>query len=186
MDRAYRFSSDGTNGKCITDGQFVSQLYLTYADQLRRQAYSMLHDYHRAEDAVQIVFTSFFRNRDKLTRDIESKATKSYLCTSLKRTVYNLQRDNKKYRLAEEEEDEEKFLGIEDDSYIYDAVTCKEMLDEIRMLPPQYSEVLIMRVVYNRTVPEISQLLNIDAALVRQRTHRAREILKKLYKAKKQ
>ena len=87
---------------------------------------------------------------------------------------------------AEEEEDEEKFLGIEDDSYIYDAVTCKEMLDEIRMLPPQYSEVLIMRVVYNRTVPEISQLLNIDAALVRQRTHRAREILKKLYKAKKQ
>ncbi len=96
-----------------------------------------------------------------------------------------MQRDNKKYRLAEQEEDEEKFLGIEDDSYIYDTVTCKEMLDDIRMLPPQYSEVLIMRVVYHRTVPEISEMLGIDPALVRQRIHRARLLLKKLYKTKK-
>ena len=134
----------------------------------------MLHDYHRAEDAVQIVFTAVYRNRDKLVRDINSNATKSYLCTSLKRTVYNLQRDNKKYRLAEQEEDEEQFqqeedeeqfLGIEDDSYIYDTVTCKEMIKDIRMLPPQYSEVLIMRVVYHRTVPEISEMLGIDRLL---------------------
>ena len=179
MDGADRISSNKT------DGQFVSELYLAYAGKLRRKAYGMLHDYHRAEDAVQIVFTAVYRNRDKLVRDINSNATKSYLCTSLKRTVYNLQRDNKKYRLAEQEEDEEQFLGIEDDSYIYDTVTCKEMIKDIRMLSPQYSEVLIMRVVYHRTVPEISEMLGIDPALVRQRIHRARLLLKKLYKTKK-
>ena len=46
-----------------TSEEYVSELYLTYGPKLVRMAHSMLHDFHRAEDAVQIVFTSAFRNR---------------------------------------------------------------------------------------------------------------------------
>ena len=163
-----------------TSEEYVSELYLTYGPKLVRMAHSMLHDFHRAEDAVQIVFTSAFRNRTKLA-NMEGKAVLGYLCTAVRRTVYNLERDNKKYRLADEWDDEENYFGTGDDSYIYESVTKDELVTEIAMLPPTYSEVMMMRFVHENTVDEICQLLEIDAALVRQRIHRGRILLRKIH-----
>lgn len=169
-----RFSPEGTSE------DIISQLYVTYAGKMRRMAYHMMHDYHRAEDAVQIVFAGMFRNRKTLKLDIESKATISYLCTAVRRTVYNLERDNKKYILAEEDEDEDSFLGVSDDRHLLEAVNMEDLIAKIRKLPPQYSQVLILRFVHHYTVRQVGKMLSIDEALVRQRTHRARLYLKKL------
>ena len=167
-----------------TSEEYVSELYVTYAAKLRRMAYSMLHDYHRAEDAVQTVFASVYRNRNKLMKIIDEKAVQGYLCTALKRTVYNLERDNKKYRLADEWDDEENYFGVGDDSHIYESLTKDELVAEISMLAPQYAQVLILRFVHEKTVEEISQILEIDAALVRQRIHRGRVTLKKIHESR--
>lgn len=174
MDGDGRFSSDRVSEEVI------SQLYINYAGKMRRIAYHMMHDYHRAEDAVQIVFTGIYRNRKTLKLDIESKATVSYLCTAIRRTVYNLERDNKKYRLAEQDEDEDQFLGTSDDGYILETVTVVELIEKIRKLPPQYSQVMILRFLHHYSVKQVGKILGIDEALVRQRIRRARLHLKKM------
>lgn len=174
MDGDDRFSSEEASE------EIISQLYVTYAGKMRKMAYYMLHDYHRAEDAVHIVFTAMLNNKKHLKLDLTSKATKSYLCTAIRRTVYNLERDNKKYLLAQENEDDAQFLGINDDAYILAEVSKEELVEKIKMLPPQYSEVLLLRFVHNHTVKEVGQMLEIDEALVRQRICRARIYLKKL------
>ena len=173
MDGDDRFSSDN-----VSD-EIISQLFEVYSGKMKRMAYHMLHDYHRAEDAVQIVFTSMLRNKDKLKLDIDSKATQSYLCTAIRRTVYNLERDNKKYLFAEEDSDDDTFLGAEDDAHIFEAVRVNELVAKIKRLPPQYSEVMLLRFVHQYSVRQVGEILGIDEALVRQRIRRARLNLKK-------
>ncbi len=172
MDGDDRFSSDKAS-------EVISQLYITYAGKMRRMAYYMLHDYHRAEDAVQNVFAAMLNNRENLKLDLTSKATQSYLCTAVRRTVYNLERDNKKYVLAPEDEDEDKFLGANDDTDILATVTKEELVSKIKMLPPQYSEVMLLRFIHNYTVKEVGEMLGINEALVRQRIRRGRIFFKK-------
>ena len=104
MDGDDRFSSEKS------DVDVISKIYELYAPRMRRMAYHMLRDYHRAEDAVHIVFAAMLKNRDKLVFDVESKATRTYLCTAVRRTVYNMQRDNKKYKLADEEDENDHFF----------------------------------------------------------------------------
>ena len=174
MDEEDRFSSDQASD------EIISQLYVAYSGKLRRMAYHMLHDYHRAEDAVHTVFLAMLKNSDNLKLDTQSKATLGYLCKAIRRTVYNQERDNKKYVLAEEDEDPDKFLGSGYDAHILETLHAQELLSVIDRLPPAFAEVMRLRFIENRTVKEVASLLEIDEALVRQRIRRARVCLKKM------
>ena len=174
MDGDDRFSSEKS------DVDVISKIYELYAPRMRRMAYHMLRDYHRAEDAVHIVFAAMLKNRDKLVFDVESKATRTYLCTAVRRTVYNMQRDNKKYKLADEEDENDHFFGIDDGRQIIEAVTVEEVMAKLRALPPQYSQVMLLRFVHNYTSKQVAGMLGIDEALVRQRVRRARLMLRRM------
>lgn len=154
---------------------FFSELFLAYSGRLRRKAYSVLKDHHRAEDAVQMTFAAIFRNSDKLDLDINSKKTQSYLYTTLLNTTYNIIRENKKYQYANENQsDDDGFLGTDTDEHIYEKVSYEELLNEIRALPPSYSQVMILYYVHQCTFKEIGDLLEISEPLARQRLHRAK------------
>lgn len=172
---------DDGDKKAIDDEcvEFFSELYMVYSGKLRRKAYGILKDHHRAEDAVQATFAAVFRNSDKVDMDIESNKTKSYLYTTLMNTTYNIIRDNKKYQFANEKQSEDDgFLGSDSDDYIYENASYEELLNEIHALPPSYSQVMILYYVHQYSFKEISELLEINEPLARQRLHRAKEKLK--------
>ncbi len=159
---------------------FFSELFLAYSGRLRRKAYSVLKDHHRAEDAVQITFAAMFRNSDKVDLDINSKRTQRYLYTTLLNTTYNIIRENKKYQYANANQSEDDgFLGADTDDRIFEQVSYGELLNEIRALPPSYSQVMILYYVHQYTFKEIGELLEISEPLARQRLHRAKAKLQK-------
>lgn len=176
---------DDGDKKSIDDEcvEFFSELYMVYSGKLRRKAYGVLKDHHRAEDAVQNTFAAVFRNSEKVDMDVNSYRTKSYLYTTLTHMTYNIIRDNKKYQFANEKQSEDDgFLGSDSDDYIYENASYEDLLNEIRALPPDYSQIMILYYVRQYSFKEISEMLEISEPLARQRLHRAKEKLKKKLK----
>ena len=72
------------------------------------------------------------------------------------------------------------FFGIDDGRQIIEAVTVEEVMAKLRALPPQYSQVMLLRFVHNYTSKQVAGMLGIDEALVRQRVRRARLMLRRM------
>ena len=177
MDDAGRISDE------IFVNEFITELYIHFNEILRRKAYTIVKDYHRAEDAVQMTIIAMYKNMDKIEADLTNKSTLSYLYRTLEHKSYNILRDNKKYQYqltSDSDEEDDAFFGMDTDEHIFENVTYEELISKIKQLPDTYSEVLIKSLVYGYSIKEISVCQKINEALVRQRIHRGREKLKKI------
>jgi RNA polymerase sigma-70 factor (ECF subfamily) len=169
----------GTENNGKSEEKFDT-LFNIYGSALKRKAKTILYDDGWAEDAVQWTFMKLLNHMDAIA-DPYSNSTKSYLYTILVNNCYSILKTNHKYHLMDDDTMQTacsaKMIKPDESA---DHIIYEELLNDIRKIPEIYSQILIMNVVYNYSLQEISQILELKPATVRKRAQRGREMLAKL------
>lgn len=158
----------------------ITLLYNTYGKALKRKAYRILRDNGWAEDAVQSTFMKMLRHMDNID-DPFSDRTRCYLYTIVVNDCYSIIKANHKYYLMDDCQMQKDYGTrlVKNDSSV-EHVICEEMLNEVRKIPEIYSNLLILHAVYNYSLQEISEMLEMKPATVRKRVQRGREMLARI------
>ena len=171
----------------INDKEFISSLkrgdskgyqflVTSYYQKLCVYANSLTNDLHLAEDIVQNVFMSIWKNRNKLKEEF---VIKSYLYKSVYNEFIDQYRKNKKVLVLDKkyidaltyfvEEEDEKSL----EKLIY---IVKKEIDK---LPPKCKQTFLLSKEEGLTNLEISQYLNISIKSVEAHITKAFSVLRK-------
>lgn len=168
--------------KSLSDRQLMEQLYELYEQKMLVAAYSILQDYHQAEDAVQEAFIKFSQHLSKFS-DITSRKSRSYILTTIKSVSIDMYRKNQvnsSYFFSTEDENLEsaayhptinETLQIENEIYINELIS---------RLPFTYKEIINYYYYKQLSIAEIAQSLKISEAAARKRLQRAVASLKNM------
>lgn len=160
----------------------LAKLFVQYEEILYNKAFSILHDHHKAEDAVQDTFTAFLENIEK-TDDISESGTRGYLFTIFQNVCRMILRNNRKYLYCdlEDEKTERANIGVnESDDMCLDYASYKMIINTISTLPENYRKVIVLDVIFHYSSQEIARGLKLTAQNVRKRQARGRQLLKKV------
>ena len=163
------------------DKHKATALYDTYKNIMYHTAFNILGDKALSEDVVQEAMIRIIKHLYKID-DINSSRTYGFvviICRNIALNIYN----KRKNEVVTEDMDE---IGLSADfkspeKLVIDKESVKRMSEMIMSLPEKLSIVVLLKTNHNCTNKEIAQLLGISEDSVRQRLHRARIILKKMY-----
>lgn len=151
--------------------QELIRLMDTYGGMLLSLCRMMLHDFHRAQDAVQETFIKAYRHIGQLERVNSEKAWLIRIavntCHDMMRTAW-FRHVARAVDLADLPEIPAPPVQGEDSG----------ILDEVCRLPPKEREVLLLHYWQNLDAEEISAALHVNRATVYRRLERARQRLK--------
>lgn len=155
------------------------QLYVEYRQLMFYVANKILNDEKLSEDAVHNAFLKLIDHLDKID-EIKCHKTKGFLVIIVKNISIDLFNNRKKENHISF--DDIDFFIFDDQSSLEDIVitNCEydDLIKEILELPPNYSNVLYLKYIYELNDMEISSLLSITEANVRKRIERGRKSLK--------
>lgn len=151
------------------------RIYYSYKNKMMRIAESILHNYHDAEEAVQISFIAIAKNIEKLPV-AESKAIEVYVCKCAKNAALNmlpskLRRD----RMVDIDEQ----YDLVDDNAIDDFIsddTYRLIVETIEALPDIYRDVLSLYYIYEMKPGAIASSLGKPVETVKSRIKRGKAI----------
>ncbi len=154
------------------------EAYFEYKGLLHYIAKGILHDEHRAEDAVQEAFIRIAKNFHKVG-EIKGKSTKNFFVLITRRISLNMLEREEKFSTATEGE-LKVFLNTSVSSEPPDYSFAEtELVQAILRLPESYRNVLYLQAIYGFNGSETANLLGISTEVVWKRTSRARTALKK-------
>lgn len=157
------------------DREKLRQIYTDYKKLIYYAAFEILKDSHKAEEIVQETILKLTKYLDRLDLD-NKKRTASYIY-SVARTL-SLEYIRRENHISYEDLD---ILGTEHADYdTYDFGEGNEIEKIILKLPPNYSEILILKYLHDMSNRDISDLLGITESNVRKRIERAKSALEKL------
>lgn len=149
---------------------YFQVLVMEYGDSILRLCYLYLNDYHLAEDATQNTFLKVYRNLDKFRRESDIK-------TWITRIAINECKNHMRMHWFQHERSE--IASDIPGQSCFDSIETKESVTAaIRTLPLKYREVILLYYYQERTVKEISGILQIKEPNVLQRLKRGREKLR--------
>lgn len=163
-----------------TQPQKLEQLYLTYRKLMFYVAYSILHDIHLSEDAVQQAFLRVMNHLEKIS-EITCPQTKNFLVIIVKNislNMYNARRD--KAAVSYDEVEGWVCAGADVLEEQEQAIYLDEMM---RLLPESYRDALMLRYDNGYTSSEIASILQISEENAKKRLQRARARLADLIAA---
>lgn len=151
--------------------QELIRLMDTYGGMLNSLCKMMLHDFHRAQDAVQETFIKAYRHIDQLEHVRSEKAWLIRIATNTCRDATRTAWFRHVIRSVDLSELPEipAPQACEEDSAI---------LDEVCKLPPKEREILLLHYWQELDVDEIAAALHVNRATVYRRLERARQRLK--------
>ncbi|WIV13505.1 sigma-70 family RNA polymerase sigma factor [Proteiniborus sp. MB09-C3] len=155
------------------------QLYLEYRHTMFYVANSILKDEYLAEDAVHKAFMKTIDHLEKIN-EIKCHKTKGFLVIIVKNIsidMYNKRKRENRMLLDEISNFSNKSLASEEkllEDYDY-----SNLLKKILKLPPNYSNILLLKYAHGYTDEEIADILDISNVNVRKRAERARKVLLK-------
>lgn len=159
------------------DETLLDELISLYGEELKRTAFLYVHDLALAEDIIQEVFISCYKNIDKFNHNSSYK-------TWLYRITINKCKDyRKKWSLRnifykpETETLNQEFENSALDHYEKIEIQ-QQVVKAISKLPTKYKEVLIFYYYQEMTMSEISEITNTKINTVKSRVTRGRAILK--------
>lgn len=182
---AYRTSKQKGSAhmkKPLSDRQLMEQLYELYEQKMLMAAYSILQDYHQAEDAVQEAFIKFSRHLSKFN-DITSRKSRNYILTTIKSVSIDMYRKNQvnsSYFFSTENDNLESAIyhpTINEALQIENEIYIKELIGR---LPLTYKEIINDYYYKQLSIAEIAQSLKISEAAARKRLQRAVATLKNM------
>lgn len=158
----------------------LERIYEKYKNIMYREAYTILHDSHDAEDALQQAFLKLMPCIDRVRED-EPGMT----CNFLKMVIRNVAKDlyNKRIYLNNTEdtidiiEDDVTDVGMEVADIVISKETVSRIAQEIENLPEKYRDVLILEKVFGYSREETMVLLNQNYEALKKRMTRAKKKL---------
>jgi len=158
----------------------AERLYNQYKRISFHVAYTLLHSWELAEDAVQETFIKIMRNIDKIEEDSCGK-TKSLIVLITKNTAKDMLRKANHFKAVEWEEAE---LILDDEgplplNQVVSRQGYERLLRLIGDLRETYKIPCIMRLVYDLDEKTIGNLLGLSPKAVSMRIFRGRSALKK-------
>lgn len=151
-------------------------LYKEYRNTMYNHAYGILKDNYLAEDAVHNAFLKLTKNLEKVN-EIKCKETRNYLVILVRGAAIDIYNQNKKI-VPMDELDDTDTLDLPE--LIENRLEHERVFGIISNMEEKYSDILMLKLFYECSNTEISQLLNIDPEHVSIRFFRAKAKLKKL------
>lgn len=157
------------------------QVYLAFRKKLIAFAYTIVHDWHEAEDVVQDALIKAYKKMDAMD---DSKKVGAWLYTITLRTAIDFKRTDKRRNWAEAD------LSLVDYYYFQSGhwenaeaeAEIKLFQEELRRsidgLSATYRSVLLLKWKYDLKETEIAAILQLKSATVKTRLHRARKQLR--------
>lgn len=156
--------------------QEVERMYVQYYQVLRRIAFRILKDAEESEDAVQSTFVRLVKTEKEHTFD-NSRGELNFLAKITKNICYSMLKKNDRDVLFEEAENirfvADKHCDIAKES------STKATLEQLSSIVPDYN-ILELYYIYGYNTVQISKILGISEASVRQKMCRARKSARKI------
>lgn len=153
----------------------LEESYEAYADALFRFCYFKLSNREKAKDLLQDIFV---RAWSQIQKDEEIGNMRALLYTIARNLVIDEYRKKKSVSLDTIIEDGLEFSNTNQEA-IENFAEVRHTLELVKMLPPDYGEVLHLRFVDDMSIQEIAALLNTTENVVSVRIHRAIDSLRK-------
>ena len=159
------------------DKATITRIYDTYLSWMLKIAFHYLKNDADAEDAVNDVFLSIIGGNCTVPTNNENE-TKSYLFICIRNSALNLKKLNSKHKTVNFDEffNLPTVYNLEEDVLKKDSY-C-ELLDFVNKMPSIYKDVLTLYISFEKTLKEISVLLNLPFKTVETRFRRGKKILK--------
>lgn len=162
------------------DQEKFNRLYHMYERYVYKISLKYLQDRYLAEDSTQNTFVTIMKSLE-VFEELESDTTKKYISVVAKNQCCNMYHKEKRYDIAcvsiENDENIEYAVAKDNTEEILHQEAYKELMVQIKKLPPIYSELLILKYVYQLSCKEIGDKLHVSYPTVRKRMERARQKL---------
>jgi RNA polymerase sigma-70 factor, ECF subfamily len=154
------------------DNAEIRSLYEKYGHMIYGRCLRILRDPQEAADAMQAVFLKFLEARDSI---IEPKAATAWLFTSATRYCFNLLREAKRMKYAEEPDQ----VGI--DPQTENRISCREILSRLFTINDmQTKEAVYYTYVEELEQKDIQRLTGMSPATIRRHLARFKQRCKQM------
>ncbi len=159
------------------DGQRneLAEFYEQNKDHLFAFAYSKLHNYEQAEDAIQEAFLRVAAYPKKFF-EIPCHKRASYVVIIIRNIIYDTLSKNSKINIVEPDEEIVDNSPLVDDKVI-GKISSEELFDYIKTIPESQKQVVYLKIIFNLNNSEIAKVLNISETAVRKRLSRAYKLI---------
>ena len=160
------------------------RIYYKYREMIFKVAKSHTHNHHFAEEAVQNVFIGVARNIDKI-KNLDEKHLEIYLCKASKNSAFSVMRKENQVinntvaldNLSEELKDTEV-----SGETIFQNELLKMILEYIRSMDSEYSDVLTYYFLFDLTLKECSIALQMPLSTVKTRFYKGQKMIQEKFK----
>ena len=159
------------------DRATITRIYDTYLEWMLKTAFHYLKNETDAEDVVNDVFLSIIGGSCPVPTNDENE-TKAYLFICIRNAAFNLKKSNNKHKTVNYDEffNLPTLYNLEDDVLKKDSYY--EVLSFVNTMPSIYKDVLTLYISFEKSLKEISVLLNLPFKTVETRFRRGKAILK--------
>ncbi|MDQ3887169.1 MAG: SigE family RNA polymerase sigma factor [Actinomycetota bacterium] len=156
------------------DEQEFAEYFVTRRDAVRRTAYLICGDWHRADDLAQTAFVALHRRWRKIR---DKRALDAYVRRSLMRAAIDESRRPWRREHAVEELPDTSSNGSED---TVDNVVARRsaLVDGLQRVPPRQRAVLVLRFFEGQSVADVATTLNCTEGTVKSQTARGLDALR--------
>lgn len=152
----------------------LENLYYEYKALMKYIAFNILGDNGLAEDAVHEAFIKLTRHLDGIG-EIKSLKTKAFIVIIIRCVALDMLDKKKRNKIYSFDDIGNK--AITEDTMI-ESIELKELCSLIKALPAIHRDIIELKVYYELSDKEISDILGISRQAVRKRLQRARNALK--------
>ncbi|MDQ3886032.1 MAG: SigE family RNA polymerase sigma factor [Actinomycetota bacterium] len=156
------------------DEQEFAEYFVARRDAVRRTAYLICGDWHRADDLAQTAFVALHRRWRKIR---DKRALDAYVRRSLMRAAIDESRRPWRREHAVEELPDTSSNGFED---TVDNVVARRsaLVDGLQRVPPRQRAVLVLRFFEGQSVADVATALNCTEGTVKSQTARGLDALR--------
>ncbi len=157
-----------------------TEIYEKYHMDVYRMAYSIVKEYHQAQDVSQATFLKIAKQFDKIM-SVDLAKRRAYILTMARNEAFNLINMNIETLLIDEVvsetiPDTDKLL----EEQIIEFENSIEMCKVLTRLNRSYSEILYLRYYQELDINEIAEMLHLKKSVIYVRLHRAVKALRKI------
>ena len=160
------------------DREIAAELYCQYSATMLYIADSILHDIHLAEDAVSEAFIKIINNLEKININ-DCYRTRGFVVVIVRNVAFDILRKRKRNKITPID-DYDDSIPYEEPNFenITIEEACHKIIKCIGRLNKNYSDILYLKMEFDYSYKEISEILGVTQENVKTRLSRARKALK--------
>lgn len=165
------------NTKEKIDSLKLERLYLDYRSLMYKEANKILHNQYDAEDAVQSAFVKLTKCADRITDEMPAMTynfmkvvARNVALDIHKKRLYLNKYENTYENLDQELADADQELA----DIIIDKFSVEKIIEQIKNLPDNYRDLIILEKVYGYTREETMILFGVNYETIKKRMTRAK------------